>query len=186
MFTWNENNVRPGQFNLKNDFMQLKGYLSTASWIGISGTDSDGGSIDLDRIKEGDILRMGYGGMAAELKITRADTRAFIGLRRCRALDRLSEVYPYDFILLSAFDPAGLASIDYVDAQDSKKLNLTGGTLTGELKMKRTDDVSYWNLHPKRPRRGLAVAPRRRRPRRRTTASSSTSARPIHTSNSSR
>ena len=65
--------------------MQLKGYLSEATWIGISDTDDNGGSIDLDRIKEGDVLRMSDGsGQAAETKITQADTR---GLYRfgCRA-----------------------------------------------------------------------------------------------------
>ena len=83
-FTWSENNVRPGQFNLKNDVMQLKGYLSEATWIGISDTDDDGGSIDLDRIKEGDVLRMSDGsGMAAELKITQADTRGLYRFEKC-------------------------------------------------------------------------------------------------------
>ena len=144
-FTWSENNVRPGQFNLKNDVMQLKGYLSEATWIGISDTDDDGGSIDLDRITEGDVLRMSDGsGSAAELKITQADTRGLYRFEKVSgALDRMSEVHPYDFILLSSFDPSGLASIDYVDAQDAKKLNKSGGTMTGDLSLKRTDDT-YW------------------------------------------
>ena len=40
---------------------------------------------------------------------------------------------PFDFILLSSFDPAGLASIDYVDERDETKLSLSGGTVTGNL-----------------------------------------------------
>ena len=36
-------------------------------------------------------------------------------------LDRLSE-YPYDFNLFSSFDPAGLATTDYVDQRDSTKI----------------------------------------------------------------
>ena len=33
---------------------------------------------------------------------------------------------PYEALLFSSFDPAGLATTSYVDAQDNKKLNLTG------------------------------------------------------------
>ena len=47
--------------------------------------------------------------------------------------------YPYGFTLYSSFDPAGLATIDYVDERDATKLDLTGGTLTGNLNIDKRD-----------------------------------------------
>ena len=36
-------------------------------------------------------------------------------------------------LFLQSFDPQGLATINYVDAQDDLKLDLTGGTLSNRL-----------------------------------------------------
>ena len=43
-------------------------------------------------------------------------------------LDTFVNGIQYATTILSAFDPTGLASIQYVDTQDAKKLSLAGGT----------------------------------------------------------
>ena len=43
-------------------------------------------------------------------------------------LDTFVNGIQYATTILSAFDPTGLASIEYVDRQDAKKLDLRGGT----------------------------------------------------------
>ena len=57
-------------------------------------------------------------------------------------------------------DLSGYATEQYVDDQDATKLNLTGGTLTGVLKMQRTDDVSWWNyIRSEKPMHGMVKTP---------------------------
>ena len=145
IFTSNNGNVRQGEFNIKDGVMQLTNSLSSASYISLAYIDRNGNAVDLDRISENDVLRLAsFNGQAAELKLGSGSNGVFAFTKISGDLDRLSEL-PYEFILLSSFDPAGLATIDYVDAQDDTKLSKTGGTLTGALTLKRTDDVSYWN-----------------------------------------
>ena len=126
VFTMLNANVREGEFNLKDGAMQLTNTLSSADYIGLSSTDRDGNAIDLDRITQGDVLRLSdISGQVAELKINSGTEGLFNFTQISGELDRLSE-YPYDFILLSSFDPTGLATIDYVDAQDATKIGLSG------------------------------------------------------------
>ena len=126
VFTMLNANVRDGEFNLKDGAMQLTNTLSSADYIGLSSTDRDGNTVDLDRITEGDVLRLSdISGQVAELKINSGTEGLFNFTQISGELDRLSE-YPYDFILLSSFDPTGLATIDYVDSQDATKIGLSG------------------------------------------------------------
>jgi hypothetical protein len=126
VFTMLNANVRDGEFNLKDGAMQLTNTLSSADYIGLSSTDRNGNTIDLDRITEGDVLRLAdISGQAAELKIDGGTEGLFSFTQISGELDRLSD-YPYDFVLLSSFDPTGLATIDYVDAQDATKIGLSG------------------------------------------------------------
>jgi hypothetical protein len=117
VFTMLNANVREGEFNLKDGAMQLTNTISSASYISLSGTDRNGNTIDLDRITDGDVLRLAdISGQVAELKINSGTNGVFEFTKLSGDLDRLSD-YPHDFILLSSFDPAGLATIDYVDIQ---------------------------------------------------------------------
>lgn len=126
VFTMLNANVRDGEFNLKDGAMQLTNTLSSADYIGLSSTDRNGNTIDLDRITEGDVLRLAdISGQVAELKIDGGTEGLFSFTQISGELDRLSD-YPYDFVLLSSFDPTGLATIDYVDAQDATKIGLSG------------------------------------------------------------
>ena len=119
VFTMDNSNPRAGEFNLKNGAMQVVNTLASADYITLTDTDSAGNAINLERITEGDVLRFSaVDGQVAELKITDGTNGFFAFTKVSGELDRLSEM-PYQFILLSSFDPTGLATIDYVDAQDS-------------------------------------------------------------------
>jgi hypothetical protein len=135
VFTMLNANVREGEFNLKNGAMELTNTFSSAEYITLSSTDRNGNSVDLDRITEGDVLRLSdIGGQVSELKIDSATNGVFSFTKISGDLDRLSD-YPYDFVLLSSFDPSGLATIDYVDQRDETKLDKAGGTVTGDIAM---------------------------------------------------
>jgi hypothetical protein len=135
VFTMLNANVREGEFNLKDGAMELTNTLSSAEYITLSSTDRNGNSVDLDRITEGDVLRLSdIGGQVSELKIDSATNGVFSFTKISGDLDRLSD-YPYDFVLLSSFDPSGLATIDYVDQRDDTKLDKAGGTVTGDIAM---------------------------------------------------
>ena len=123
LFTTTNSNVRPGEFNLKNMEMGLVNTISTATFISISETDADGNAIDRDNFEPGDVIRIvSIDGERSDLKIESGGSGFYKIESATGPLDRLSEI-PYDFVLLSSFDPSGLATIDYVDAQDALKLD---------------------------------------------------------------
>ena len=101
--------------------------LSAASIIHISPEDRNGGSIAVDRITAGDVMRLSdISGVTAEVKIKdNLGGGAYAMEKLFGDLDRLSE-YPYDFNLFSSFDPQGLATIDYVDERDDTKIGRGG------------------------------------------------------------
>ena len=141
VFTMDNSNPRAGEFNLKDGAMQITNTLASADYITLSDTDRNGNPIDLDRVTEGDVLRFSsIDGQVAELKITDGTNGVFAFTKVSGELDRLSE-YPYDFILLSSFDPAGLATIAYVDERDETKIGNQGVQYL-------TDDVT-WQLRQK-------------------------------------
>ena len=123
IFNLAHTNPRAGDFVIKDDGNYPVHNLSEASIIHISPEDRDGHSIAIDRITEGDVMRLSdIGGVTAELKIKSNLGGGAYGMEKLFGdLDRLSE-YPYDFILLSSFDPSGLATKDYVDQRDSTKI----------------------------------------------------------------
>ena len=88
---------------------------------------------DRDKIQDGDVIRIiSLEGETSDLKMGEGGNGFYKIESATGSLDRLSEI-PYDFVLLSSFDPAGLATIDYVDAQDALKLDKAGGTGTGNF-----------------------------------------------------
>ena len=118
---------RAGEFVTKDGGNQVVNTLSAASIIHIAPEDRNGGSIAIDRITEGDVMRLSdIGGVTAEVKIkNNLGGGAYEMEKLFGDLDRLSE-YPYDFNLFSSFDPQGLATIDYVDERDQTKIGITG------------------------------------------------------------
>ena len=129
---------RAGEFVTKDGANQVVNTLSAAAIIHIAPEDRNGGAIAIDRITEGDVMRLSdISGVTAEVRIKdNLGGGAYAMEKLFGDLDRLSE-YPYDFNLFSSFDPQGLATIDYVDEQDDKKLDKSGGIIDGALHFQR-------------------------------------------------
>jgi len=139
IFTTTNKNPRPGEFALLDGGMNSTNSIDTADYITLSNVDANGKDVNLDRVVESDVIRMGsIEGGSAELRVTDATGGLYKFDRISGDLNRLSEM-PHDFVLLSSFDPAGLATIEYVDAQDNTKLGKSGiQTLeTGEWRLKQ-------------------------------------------------
>ena len=140
MFTMGE--IDGPQFSI-SDEMSTKNRLSEASFITLPTVDRNGSAIALERISQGDVLRMGDGvGEFTELRINgEPQGNTFPYNQISGDMDRLTDSIPYDFTVFVAFDPAGLATTDYVDtAVDSltkktntwtKTQNFTGITSSG-------------------------------------------------------
>ena len=143
LFTTTNSNVRPGEFNLKNMEMGMVNTISSATFISISETDADGNAIDRDKFEPGDVIRIiSIDGETSDLKIESGGTGFYKIESATGSLDRLSEV-PYNFVLLSSFDPSGLATIDYVDAQDETKVDKAGDTITGTLSIDQPSGTNF-------------------------------------------
>ena len=105
IFTGTQANPRAGQFNLKDQAYQLVSYVSEASYIILSDTDRNDKPINLARIQVGDVIRLSdISREAVELKVTAIADNNYTFENLGGELDRLSEL-PYDFVLLSSFDP---------------------------------------------------------------------------------
>ena len=125
----------PGYFSITNE-SGATNTISDGTKINLTLVDRNGNAVDVDRITVGDVLRLAdIGQENCELRITSVDeSPTFSYTKLSGNIDRLSD-YPYDFVLLSQFDPAGLATIDYVDERDKTKLNLSGGKMKGLIDM---------------------------------------------------
>ena len=123
IFNPNRTTPRAGEFVTKDGGNQVVNTLSAASIMHISPEDRNGGAIAIDRITEGDVMRLSdINGVTAEVKIkNNLGGGAYEMEKLFGDLDRLSE-YPYEFNLFSSFDPAGLATTDYVDARVDSKI----------------------------------------------------------------
>ena len=123
IFNPNRTTPRAGEFVTKDGGNQVVNTLSAASIMHISPEDRNGGAIAIDRITEGDVMRLSdINGVTAEVKIKKnLGGGAYEMEKLFGDLDRLSE-YPYDFNLFSSFDPAGLATTEYVDARVDSKI----------------------------------------------------------------
>ena len=130
---------RAGEFVTKDGGNQVVNTLSDAAIIHIAPEDRNGGSIAIDRITEGDVMRLSdISGVTAEVKIkSNLGGGAYEMEKLFGDLDRLSQ-YPYDFNLFSSFDPQGLATVDYVDERDKTKIGITG--------WQNLDRESEWQL----------------------------------------
>ena len=138
-------NPRPGKMNGKNEAMEIVRPCDQIKYLALNEIDRDDKPVALDKINAGDVIRFyGLEGQYAEYRILDGSDGFYSVELLSATLEQFNNL-PYEGVLFSSFDPAGLATTQYVDAQDATKLDLTGGTLTGVLKMQRTDDVSWWN-----------------------------------------
>ena len=152
IFTTTNRNPRRGEFNLQDGGMNITNSIDTADYIALSNVDANGKEVNLDRIVENDVIRIGgIDGGSAELKVT-SSTGGLCQFEQVSGdLNRLAEV-PHDFVLLSSFDPAGLATIEYVDAQDamlSTMISNNGRALTDKVDKsgnQNLDKSKAWKL----------------------------------------
>ena len=125
------NNPRDGNFVCKNARYEITDTVDDVRYLEFGAKDVNGVPVDYSKIKAGDVLRLvGPAGERAEFNIEDvAESGTFqIDGATITGLDTLVNGIQYATTILSAFDPTGLASIQYVDTQDAKKLSLAGGT----------------------------------------------------------
>lgn len=133
-FTQSNSAPRPGEFGLYVSQNVGATTWETASLISINTTDQQGNIYDFGKITVNDVIRMGAeNGTSAEYKITSITVPGFYTIEYLRSTGLPTDDTVYAFTFLSAFDPEGLATIDYVDNQDNTRVKKTGDTLTGGL-----------------------------------------------------
>ena len=132
--------VNASEFALQDNGTNPVNTFAAAEYIVLAFKDRHDMDVDLGRIQEGDVLRLyDISRNQAELRITALATsypscKYFRFEKISGDVERLSEL-PYDLDILSSFDPEGLATIDYVDAQVETKLSKTGDVMSGVLNM---------------------------------------------------
>ena len=132
--------VAAGEFALQDNGTNPVNTIAAAEYIVLAFKDRHEMDVDLGRIQEGDVLRLyDISRNQAELRITAISTsypscKYFRFEKISGDIERLSEL-PYDLDILSSFDPEGLATIDYVDAQVETKLSKSGDKMSGVLNM---------------------------------------------------
>ena len=124
---------RDGEFGLRANGVPAITWAE-AQQILISFVDSSGETYTFDKITVNDVIRIGAAdGTSAEYKVTGIIQPGAYTIEHLRSSGTPTDELEYSFTFLSAFDPAGLASIDYVDAQDALKVAKAGDTIQGPL-----------------------------------------------------
>ena len=122
-----QNNPRDGNFVCKNASYVITDSTDDARYLEFGAKDVNGVPVDYSKIKAGDVLRLvGPAGERVEFSLEEvAESGTFlINGATITGLDTFVNGIQYATTILSAFDPTGLASIQYVDRQDAKKLDL--------------------------------------------------------------
>ena len=113
-------NPREGKMNGQNEAMEIVRPCDQIKYLAFNETDRDGKPVALDKINAGDVIRFyGLEGQYAEYRILDGSSGFYSVELLSATLDQFNNL-PYEAVLFSSFDPAGLATIDYVDAQDSE------------------------------------------------------------------
>ena len=128
--------ARPGDFLLyKADFTAATVWADATS-IGIQPVDADGISHSFGpAINDTIRLRYDKGDVSlATYKIEEILNNGWFKVRLTSEIGVPQDGDVYNVEFLPSFDPTVYATMTYVDNQDDKKLDLTGGTLTGTLR----------------------------------------------------
>ena len=128
---------RDGEFTILNNGV-LATRFEEATSIAVSATSKNGNVYDFQNIVVGDVIRLAKSiNSLAEYQITGILPDGIFTVDVIRAVGEPVDETDYDFVFLSSYDPAGLATIEYVDLQDDLRLKKTGGSLSGDLVFKR-------------------------------------------------
>lgn len=160
----NRSAARPGMFLAKDNGLQNVASWDQVQLLQMSKESKDGGQYTFGEVGLDDVIRIGGPGGSAAFKVIAAPQISGdnynIGVSVLKYSGVPAETITYDFEFLPSFDPSTYATIEYVDSQDSTKLNKSGGTLTGGLKINmpgytkalefkrggdRTLSIYHWN-----------------------------------------
>lgn len=141
-YTFNgyNNTPRDGDFNAKTSEALVTKVFAEIRYLCFSLADAEGKKPNFVRIKKGDVVRVtGPAGERAEWYVD-VDTDEGTGIVTVGDLvssefDEFVDDVQYTFTALTQFDPAGLASIEYVDNRVDTKLDKSGGKMSGVLNM---------------------------------------------------
>ena len=124
---------RDGEFGLRANGVAISNWTN-AQQILISFIDSTGETYTFEKVTVNDVIRIGAAdGTSAEYKVTGIIQPGTYTIEHLRSSGTPTDELEYSFTFLSAFDPEGLATIDYVDAQDALKVAKAGDTIQGPL-----------------------------------------------------
>ena len=138
--------------------------------IAVNPTDGNGEVWPTDEVVTGDVLRLHLMGdipmevSAFEVKVQQNDNNLFTITDRIKEVGTAMDGQVYDLIHLSSFDPSGLATQDYVDAQDSNLKDYTDeqiANLQSQVDGASGDYLTKGGLKNLRKRPGAFANPRR-------------------------
>ena len=135
VWSFEEDNRAPrdGEFGLRLNGA-ASSVWSTAQQIVISLIDRNGNTYTFDKVTVNDVIRIGAAdASSAEYKVTGILMPGTFTIEHLRSNGAPTDELEYAFTFLSAFDPEGLATIDYVDNQDDTRVKKSGDTMTGTL-----------------------------------------------------
>ena len=125
---------RAGEFALRTNTNAVTGDWSAATQIIFNEVDFKGDTYTFDKVTINDVIRCGAADSSgAEYKVLGIVSQGWFSVEHLRSTPDAADEKEYAFTFLSAFDPAGLATIDYVDNQDDTRVKKAGDTVQGPL-----------------------------------------------------
>ena len=125
---------RAGEFALRGGGDAVISNWSAANTILINTVSSAGDTFTFEKVTVNDVIRIGAGDASnAEYRITTILGPGSYTVEHLRSAGVATDEQEYSFTFLSAFDPEGLSTIDYVDAQDALRVAKAGDSMQGPL-----------------------------------------------------
>ena len=107
---------RAGEFALRAGTDVVTNDWDAATQIVFNNRDATGVEYTFEKVTTGDVIRCGAAdGTGAEYKVTSIISPGWFGVEHIRSTPDAADEVEYAFTFLSSFDPAGLATINYVD-----------------------------------------------------------------------
>jgi len=139
---------RPGEFTVLNGLDVATTFADVTTLV-LSTESKLGNVYGFDAVAVGDVIRLAESPeSAAEFRIRQKGTDGTFFVDVIRSSGDPIDARNYDFVFLSAFDPAGLATIDYVDSQDERRLLKSGDVMGGDLLFKRGANPTSLVIQP--------------------------------------
>ena len=130
---------REGQLSMLKADMSTTTRWEEAASLMFNPTTLSGDTFDQSEIVTGDVIRLHVQGditmqvSAFEVKVIQNNNGLLQIDQKIKSVGTGMDGATYEVFHLSSFDPSGLATMDYVDAQDELLLPKSGGAMSGEL-----------------------------------------------------